>query len=128
MPTQADFEQAARTFRTTRDGLGAPLTALEQASGAPTMSGGSIAPVVQTGLDVSIGNTRSAVDALDALAVLCDRRAGVCADHAAALGHWHRRREHWDAAAQRRRTDPTAPDPGPPPLRPVAPHAWVLPQ
>ena len=95
---------------------------------APTLSGGTVAAVVQTGLDVSATNARDTVARLDQLAALCDRRAGICADHAAALLQWQRRSDRWDEAVSRRRADPTLPDPGPAPVRPTAPFPWVSPQ
>lgn len=128
MPGQWEFEQAARSLRAVRDRIDGARTVLDGARTAPSVSGGTVADVVQAALDVSASNARDVVTRLSDLASLCDRRAAVCADHAAALLQWQRRTDRWDEAARLHRLDPTAPDPGRAPPRPVAPFSWVEPR
>lgn len=128
MPSEREFLGAARVVRAERDRLHAAGLVIDRAGAAPTLSGGTVAAVVQAGLEVSGHNLRRSVEHLEQLAMLFDRRAAVCAQHGAALFQWQRRYEDWDALQRQRRVDPTLPDPGPPPARPVPPAAWVEPR
>jgi hypothetical protein len=128
MPAEWEYVAAARQLRAERDRILTAMSALDRTHSNPTVSGGSVATVVGASLAVSVANARRSGERLHELAALCDQRAAVCARHAATLLQWQRRVDHWDEAVRRRRLDPTLPDPGPAPPRPVAPYAWVAPR
>lgn len=132
MPTQTEFEQAAHTLRGSLDALHASRRHLAGAQGTEAITGGPIAAVVDAALTVSQANIDRLANQVEHLAVVCDGRARVCAEHAAALARWQARYSLWEREMWRYRMaidDPLAhvPWPGPAPVRPAAPYAWVAP-
>ncbi len=132
MPTQTDFDEAARTLRGTLATLATSRRHLGAAQANDSLSGGSIALLVDAALSVSQANVDDLAGRVESLASLCDQRARTCAEHSAALERWRVRSEQWERDMMRYRgsvDDPlrTIPWPGPAPVRPVAPYAWVEP-
>lgn len=132
MPTRSDFDDAAQALRGTLASLATCHRRLRDADRADAIEGGSVAPLVGAALLVAQANVDRIANRVEALAGECDRRAQVCADHAAALARWTVDRERWELAMGVYRAalgDParSVPWPGPAPVRPVAPYAWVAP-
>ncbi len=132
MPTQTEFDDAARALRATLSTLATSRRHLAAARSADTITGGSVAAVVDAALAVAQANVDELGHRVESLASLCDQRSRACADHVAALARWNVRYELWERAMQRYRSSVddqlhTAPWPGPAPQRPAAPYAWVAP-
>ncbi len=133
VPTQSDFEHAARLARTTRDQLADVHRTLTSTRAERAVAGGTVGPLVDTGLGVATLGVEQLVHHLHDLATTCDRRAAVCAEHAEAIARWNHRTDQWEFAMARHREgliDPTraAPHPGPAPRRPSPPAPWVEPR
>jgi hypothetical protein len=132
MPTAYDFEQAAQLARRSRDDLGGARRALDAARAARAVSGGTVGPVVDTALTITAIDVEHLARRLDDLAVLCQVRARICADHAEALARYRWVRQQWAEAMERYRASLAGsvplPHPGPEPRRPVPPAAWVEPR
>ena len=132
MPHQADFRHASATLRGALDWMATSRRHVDAARTTDTIAGGTVAVVATTALDISLIDHAATALHISALAELCDRRAVICAHHEYDLAVWGQRYERWERAIQRWRTtadDPTTqvPWPGPAPVRPVAPFAWVEP-
>lgn len=132
MPTQIEFDEAARTLRATLVTLTTSRRHLHAAQAVDAIVGGSIAPVVDAALTITQANVDRLAGEVEGLASLCDQRSRVCADHAAALARWRVRYAQWEGDTYRWRMaadDPlvSVPWPGPAPARPTAPYSWVAP-
>lgn len=131
MPTQTDFDEAARALRATLVTLSTSRRHLHSAHAADAIVGGSIAPVVDAALTASQANVDRLAGEVESLAVLCDQRSRVCAEHVAALDRWRTRYARWEHDMSRWRSaiDPlvSMPWPGPAPARPTPPYSWVAP-
>jgi hypothetical protein len=133
VPTDTDFEQAARTFRLAAELVGNSRRELGLVTATRAVGGGSVAAVVDAAVAVVGADTDEVGRRIDALADLCERRALVCAEHAAELARWRIRYDAWERAVERYRMaldDPTriAASPGSAPPRPIAPASWVEPR
>lgn len=101
MPTVAEYRRAAQEFR-----RHSAEFADDARNGRPTQSDTFVGPVADTHADAlaAIAADRGrAAEALQLLAVACDRRAEVYERYARDLARWHAR------PADRRRPDPPEP-------------------
>ena len=131
MPTEAEFRSAGAVLRRAAGDVEAARRHIEAAA-ADGVGGGTIATTIERSCEEGSSDAAAVRDLIWFWVDESERRAAVCAEHAAALRAWETRMEAWSEAAHRHRLSRDIPDRNPPwpgdrPIRPVAPYDWVEP-
>lgn len=132
MPTEADFRSAAAALRRAAGDVEAARRHIVAAADADGVSGGTIAATIERSCEEGTSDAAAVRDLIWFWVDESERRAAVCAEHAAALRAWEARLDAWSDAGHRHRLSRDIPDWNPPwpgdrPIRPVAPYEWVEP-
>jgi len=136
VPTEAAFRAAADAFDTAARDADALMTPAQQALTPDVLHGGVLTPQVQRALDDAAHDAAAVAAECRASAATCRQRAAVVHQYWADVAEWethyaqfNRQSTTWANQTAARKTDPTLPDPGPPPQgpggRPSKPQSWI---
>jgi hypothetical protein len=133
MPTAAEYDIWTLRLGALADELTGVTAPVAGSASAEAISGGLTAVTVDVAVRAAQANSLAAAGLLRELADECTRRAGICADYAAAMEEYGRRSEAYQAALvsyleAAEAAEAGGSHPGSPPLapsEPLRPYGWV---